>query len=120
MTSVMFVDDEEDLVDLFERLLESKGYNVPFVANSGKDAIEIYDNADIKPDIVIIDNYLGDMLGVDVVKYFLKGNPNIKALIASGDLSIGNVFDSLPNIVFLTKPFSLRNLVEEIEKLLSL
>jgi len=118
MTSLMFVDDEEDLVDLFKRLLENKGYNVPFVANSGKEAIEIYDKADIKPDIIIIDNYLGDILGIDVIKYILKENSDIKGLIASGDLSIGQSSNFSPNIGFLTKPFSVKILIKEIEKLL--
>jgi DNA-binding response OmpR family regulator len=61
-TSVLVVDDEEGLADLFTAILE-KEYDVR-TANSGPDALEIVDDA---VDVVLLDRRMPDVSGDEVL-----------------------------------------------------
>lgn len=106
-TTVLIVDDEEDIVSFIRDALEDEGYDV-LTAGSGAEALN---QAEKKPHLVLLDVMLGDMDGFEVCQglrpklqgpiIFLSAcqeeSDRIKGLVVGGD-------------DYLVKPFSLSEL----------
>jgi len=60
--TVLFVDDEDMIIEVAEELLDALGYKV-LIARSGKEAIEIYEENKERIDMVILDMIMPDMSG---------------------------------------------------------
>ena len=72
-----------------------------------------------KPSLIFLDNKLPDGYGVDFITYVKKKYPKIKIIMISGfgtarDIALENGAD-----VFLEKPFSLDNVNQAIDQVLS-
>lgn len=115
--SVAIVDDEVQLVRTYELLFEKRGIPMAFTAYDGDEAIEKFSRADPKPGIVIIDNRLPSMSGIDVMKAILTIEPRTKVVFISGDES--SMRESLDTgaTVFMKKPASIKEITETINKL---
>jgi PAS domain S-box-containing protein len=81
--TILFVEDEELLLDMVHLMLEFKGYTV-LVAKSGNEAIEIYKQHKQKISVVLTDLGLPGMTGMDEFKKLKEVTPNIKIIFASG------------------------------------
>jgi len=62
---VLVVDDEKNILKLYQAELEDEGYTV-VTANSGKEAIEVFEKEN--PDIVTLDILMPDMDGIQVLR----------------------------------------------------
>ena len=60
--TILFVDDEEIIRDVGEKILNEMGYEV-ILAGSGREAIEIYEKEKSRIDLVILDLIMPDMGG---------------------------------------------------------
>ena len=116
MASILLVDDEESIIDFISYNLEVRGHRVQ-VARAGMEAVGIA--AESRPDLVILDIMLPDIDGFEV----------LKRLKAAGDVSVLmlSALDSVPDKVlglelgaddYLTKPFSVRELLARVKALL--
>jgi CheY-like chemotaxis protein len=84
MIKVLMADDDYTMVSLLKTLLDMDGYQVTTLMDKTGDILENIRVA--KPDFLLIDIYLGDRNGMDVVRQIrqtpdLKG---IKIIMASG------------------------------------
>ena len=70
-TTVLIIEDEQDMANLIRDRLEEEGYQTD-VAYTGAEAIK--ELRDKKPDIVTLDVYLPDINGLNILKD-LKSNP---------------------------------------------
>ena len=113
---VLFVDDDQMVLEIGSLMLQKLGYNV-ITASKGQVAIEIFKK--IKVAFVILDMRMPGMNGDEICRQLKKIKPKTKILLVSGyrggysekDLiRIG--FDG-----FLQKPFDLKQLSEKIEDL---
>jgi CheY-like chemotaxis protein len=112
--AVLFVDDEEMVLEVGSLMLQKLGYSV-LTASNGHEAIEIL--KENKVAFVILDMRLPGMNGYEIYQQLKKIRPKVKILLASGYtgdqsetglISIG--FDG-----FIQKPFNLKQLSEKIE-----
>jgi CheY-like chemotaxis protein len=117
--TVLFVDDEEMLLEVGSLMLQRLGYNVLSTSN-GQEAIEIFKRNEI--DVVILDMRMPGMNGDEVCRQLKKIKPKIKIILASGyvkfyseDFLIDCGFDDI-----IDKPFTIEHLSEKIENILSL
>ena len=69
---VLIIDDDQMIVDVWSLTLKENGYEVITAAN-GKDGINQTKNQ--RPDLVLLDEIMPDMLGNDVLQT-LKGDPS--------------------------------------------
>ena len=76
---VLLVDDEQSIMEIFRQVLVKGGYEV-ITASNGKDAIS--KAAEVKPDIILLDQILPDISGNDVLK-------TIKADDATKNIPVG-------------------------------
>jgi two-component system phosphate regulon response regulator PhoB len=117
--NVLIVDDERDLVHVLEFNLRQAGYETTS-AYDGEEAL-----AKVRqktPDLVILDLMLPDVPGTEVCRQ-LKSNPRTKAvpvimLTARGEEVDRVVGFELGADDFVTKPFSVRELVLRIKAVL--
>ena len=117
MTSIMVVDDEVFIVDLYRDILKLKGYEVIATAYDGDEAVQKYKAMEHQPDIVILDHRMPNKDGIETMADILAINKDAKVLFVSADIMIEK--DALKNGAkgFLPKPFRMDELVEYIEKL---
>ena len=66
-STILVVDDEKHILSFYENLLGIYGVNV-LKAYSGQEAFEIFDREQKNIDLVIMDYYLSDSNGVDVIQ----------------------------------------------------
>jgi len=84
---VLFMDDEEDVINAARQMLKQIGYEVK-IAKTGTEAIELYRKANETEecfDAVILDLTIpGDMGGKEAIKKLLEIDPEVKAIVSSG------------------------------------
>ncbi|MCH8841463.1 MAG: PAS domain S-box protein [SAR324 cluster bacterium] len=117
--TILFVDDEEDIAIGMRRTLEKLGYNV-LSANSGDDALEIYEKYMDKVDLVILDVIMPGMGGGDVFDKLKALNSDVKVLLSSGyslDGPAQLIMDRGCN-AFIQKPFVSATLSEKLHEVM--
>ena len=117
--TILFVDDEDMIIEVAQGVVESLGYNV-LTARGGKEAIEVYKNNQHKIDMVILDMIMPQMDGGEVFDKLKKINPDIKALLSSGYSINGQATEILDRGCngFIQKPFNMADLSKKIREIL--
>lgn len=105
---IVCVDDQMGIRSLLKEILRDD-YNVK-VAGSGKEALSVLKY--FNPHIVMLDMYLGDMQGIEVLHQIRKLNIDTKVIIMSGlmEKEIKAQLDILKPEYILKKPFDIFNL----------
>ena len=117
--TVLFVDDDDMVIEGCGEMLTKMGYNV-LIARNGKDALEIYKENQNKIDIVIIDMIMPIMNGGETYDRLKKMYPDIKVLLSSGHSVNGQATEILERGCngFIQKPFTIEVLSEKIREIL--
>ena len=117
--TVLFVDDEDMIIEVAEELFEQLGYKV-LTARSGKEAIEIYEKNKKKIDIVLLDMIMPDMTGGDTYDKLKEISPDIKTLLASGYSINGQATEIMDRGCngFIQKPFKMKELSRKLREIL--
>ncbi len=118
--TVLFVDDEEMIIEVGKPMLEELGYDV-LVARGGKEAIKVYEINKGKIDLVILDMVMPEINAGDVYSVLKKINPKVKTLLSSG-YSLNEQADKLIENGcngFIQKPFNLKRLSGQIKDVLN-
>ena len=114
---ILVVDDEPNIVLSLEFLLGQEGYEVA-VARNGDEALARAD--ELGPDLVLLDVMLPSMDGFEVCRRLRSRDPAPKVILLTAR---GRSADRLRGLdlgadLYLTKPFSTRQLMAEIRHLL--
>ena len=106
MNTVLVIDDEKGIREVLKDILEDEGYRVR-TAEDGIEGLELM--KDDRIDLVILDVWLPNMGGIDVLKEIKSRNSNAEVIIISGhaniDLAVKAV--KLGAFDFIEKPLSL-------------
>ncbi len=78
---ILVIDDEKDLIHLFEKALTHEGYTV-LTALDGISGLKIVKEK--KPDIVLLDLKMPKMDGIEVLRHIKKIDKNIVVIIITG------------------------------------
>lgn len=111
-TTIIIIDDEEDLCFLLSRMLSSQGFQVitSFTLNEGMKAVE---NA--TPDWVILDNNLPDGLGWEQSSRILAMSPSVQLInISANPDSTKHVTDR--RVHHLIKPIDASSIMKVIQE----
>ena len=116
MKSVIIIDDDEDIVQVFSYLLEQKHIKVVGKGYSGKDAVELYEKEN--PDIVFLDVMMPDGNGIYAIKKIKEINPNAKIVaVTADDRSLTQEkLEKLDIYAISHKPFDIKKIIQLIEK----
>ena len=114
--AVLLVEDEATVRTFAARALRLCGYSV-LVAESGERALEIAQNPTVKLDLFVTDVVMPGRDGPSWVREALQTRPHIRIIFMSGYAEDKLTADqsSVPNLIFLAKPFSLTQLAFAVE-----
>jgi len=84
---VLFIDDEDVLADMGKAILERLGYHVT-VRKSSLEALETFQNQPNQFDVVITDQTMPGMTGIDLARRMLQIRPDIPIILCTGYSSI--------------------------------
>ena len=115
MTSVLIVDDELFIVELYRDILQLRGYKVMGTAFDGEEAVRRYTSSNEKPDIIIMDHRMPVMNGVEATKEIMRMNPTQKVIFVSADVLVEKEAREAGATAFLPKPFRMDDLIEKME-----
>ncbi len=105
VTSILLVDDEEDIRDVLDIALRDKGYTV-YTAQDGKEALEIFEKR--RPPVILTDIKMPGMDGIELLKIIKRENPETEVIMITGHGDMGLAVESLKNEAtdFITKPIN--------------
>ena len=118
--TVLFVDDEDMIIEVAGELFEQLGYKV-LTAGSGREAIETYEKNKEKIDIVLLDMIMPDMSGGETYDKLKEINPDIKVLLASGYSMNGTATEIMDRGCngFIQKPFKMKEFSQKLREILN-
>jgi PAS domain S-box-containing protein len=117
--TILFVDDEDMIIQVGQDMIESLGYEV-LIAENGKEAVEIYEKNMEKIDMVMLDIIMPVMDGGETYDKLKEINPDIKVLLSSGYGINGQATEIMDRGCngFIQKPFNMRALSKKIGDIL--
>lgn len=112
---ILIAEDEENILNLLERLLKKNGY-LTYVANNGKKALEIAKSKEI--DIVITDIRMPEMDGITLIKEIKKMDPCIEVIVMTAFASVDTAIEAVRIGArdYIKKPFDIDEVINAIEK----
>ena len=117
--SVLIVDDEESVVDMLRKVLESAGYNVTTSVKSDV-ALEIFQANPDKFDLVITDMTMPRMTGDKLAARLLNLRPDLPIILISGFSASMN--DNLAKKIgirrYMMKPINSENIIGTVRAVL--
>jgi CheY-like chemotaxis protein len=114
---ILVVDDDKIVGSFITELLSSQDY-VPVLKTGSFDALDHYSENYLKYDAVIVDQIMPGMLGSELVAKMMDIDPNLNAIICSGDIENVDI-DSVPqDVAVLPKPINLSDFFQELDNLI--
>ncbi len=114
---ILLVEDEAPVRAFASRALRLRGYTV-IEAESAEEALKTLEDETLTVDVFVTDVIMPGMDGPSWVKKALIARPDVKVVFVSGyakEDAVGNQA-SVPNSVFLPKPFSLSDLTKTVQR----
>lgn len=118
--TVLVVEDEQDMLNVLERILLQQGYKV-LKATDGEMALEVYRCHYQTIDAVLLDIGLPKVSGRDVFLEIKNDNPDVKIIVASGYLEpeLKAQVDRAGVNHFLHKPYMLDEVVKAVQSVIA-
>ena len=120
MASILIIDDEKPILDFLKERLMGEGFNV-LTAIDGKEGMNLFNDNQI--DLVIIDIFMPDKNGFEIIIEMKRICPEIKIIAISG-IGLGMIEACLKTAKFsgaeyaFAKPLETRSLLTALYKLL--
>jgi YesN/AraC family two-component response regulator len=118
MKKILIVDDETLIREGLKITLELEGYEVE-IAEDGREAVRIVEI--FKPDVIVTDIIMPEKDGIELILELRSTKQDIKIIAISGGGRISakdhlRIASKLGANIILTKPFTAKELITEIEK----
>ena len=119
-STIMVVDDEQDMVDLIKTTLEAKGYGVQS-AYSGQEAFNLL--GEQRPDLILLDIFMPQMDGLEVL-VLLRENPDtasIPVILLTTQMEYKDILEGyqMGTNYYIPKPFTKNQLLDGISSILN-
>jgi len=119
MATALIVDDASFMRGSLKFIVESAGHEVVGTAKDGREALELYKK--LKPDLVTLDILMDEMDGFTALKAIMVMDPAAKVIMvtALGQEEKQAEARKLGAVGYIRKPFTMKEVSEEIEKVLT-
>lgn len=115
---IAIVEDEKDLVKVYQKAFARKGIEICFVAFDGIEAVRLYVACSPKPHSVLMDYRMPIMNGIDAMKEILKIDPEARVIFLSADIAVREEAMKAGAFTFLKKPASLKDILDAVQRAL--
>lgn len=118
MKTILLVDDEQDIVEFVRYNLQKENFTV-LTAKNGKEALV---QAQLKPDLVLLDVMMPELDGIEVLKH-LKKNPQTEHIPVIFLTAKGSEIDEVIGLElgaddYIIKPISILKLIARVKNVL--
>ncbi len=115
MTRILLAEDETAMREYLTRALEKSGYEVVAV-DRGTEALPHLEHEHF--DLLLTDIVMPEMDGIELARHCSKVSPATEVMFITGFSAVAlRAGQTMPNAKVLSKPFHLRDLVLEVERL---
>ncbi|MEW6136972.1 MAG: response regulator [Thermodesulfobacteriota bacterium] len=115
MKTVLVVDDEKHIRELYRSELEDEGYGV-VLAESGKEALEVVDQH--PPDLIVLDIQMPGMDGIETLEKLLGQDRGIPIILNTAYSHYKDDFTTWGADAYVVKSSDMSKLKAEIKRLL--
>jgi len=117
---ILFVDDEPEITRMAGEMLGALGYT-PVVVNHGNDALRLFQSSSGQFDLVITDQVMPGMRGLELIQHLKVIQPDIPIILCTGfsETFAQQQAESLGIDAILMKPILMKNLSEVIRSALA-
>ena len=113
MIRVLVVDDDFKVASIHRDFVERiDGFEVAGEAHSGRHALAMI--GELQPDLVLLDIYLPDMSGIDVMRELQGSDVDVIAITAARDVATLRSAMRLGALHYLVKPFTFQTLRDKL------
>ena len=114
MAKILVIDDEAPILKLMAKSCEQQGHQVTAVQTGREGMASLEANT---PDLMIVDLFIGDMNGLEIIKQCSEQHPDVQIVMVTGHGSIESAVEAmrLGAFDYLTKPFELSDLLRTVE-----
>ncbi len=111
---ILIIEDEKDVAEICAKHLRVSGYEV-VIAFNGLEGLEILDK--MSPDLILLDLGMPKMDGIEFYHRICTdgGYPKYPVLVLTGQMNFEKLFREVSVDGFMTKPFSIDRLLNEVE-----
>ena len=115
--TVLVVEDDPDLCEVFCEVLEAAGYHV-ITARDGREALAYLKAARIRPHLILLDVRMPNMDGVEFRKHqiALAGAASIPVVVTSADGNVHELLEEMKAQAYLPKPVGRSELVSTVSR----
>ncbi|NQT63012.1 MAG: PAS domain S-box protein, partial [Candidatus Marinimicrobia bacterium] len=116
--SILLVDDEESIRSVTQIILARKGFKVDS-ASDGTQALELFKANPGKYDLIVTDQSMPKMSGVELTKAIRSTKSDIPIMLSTGQLGVEDEtdFKDIGITAFIQKPWTAVELIERIREL---
>jgi two-component system, cell cycle response regulator CpdR len=115
MTRILLAEDEQAMREYLARALEKSGYEVVAV-DRGTEAAPLLENEHF--DLLLTDIVMPEMDGIELARHCARVSPKTEVMFITGFSGVAlRAGQSMPQAKVLSKPFHLKDLVLEVERL---
>lgn len=107
---VLVIDDEDFIRDLYRDVFESRGMTV-FSAQSGEEALKVFQSMKHRPDVIIMDHRMPGKDGIETTRELLRIDPSVPIIFSSADETVREQALEAGAVSFWAKPFPVGMLV---------
>ncbi|MDX3901303.1 MAG: response regulator [Sphingobium sp.] len=115
MIRILLAEDDESMRHYLARALERQGYEVVSVA-TGAQAVPLIDSD--RFDLLLTDIVMPEMDGIELAQHAATAAPDMRVMFITGFAAVTlKAGKAVPQAKVLSKPFHLRDLVLEVERM---
>lgn len=115
MIRILLAEDEQAMREYLARALEKSGYDVVSV-DRGTDAAPLLEESHF--DLLLTDIVMPEMDGIELARHCARVSPKTEVMFITGFSGVAlRAGQSMPQAKVLSKPFHLKDLVLEVERL---
>ncbi|MEM8934277.1 MAG: response regulator, partial [Acidobacteriota bacterium] len=115
---VLIVDDEPGVLESIAGVLDDEGYST-LTASNGVEGLELFEAE--RPDMVLLDIWLPDRDGLEVLRALRERDPEARVVMISGHGTVSTAVKAIKMGAhhYLEKPVSYEQLVETVDSVLT-
>lgn len=113
---LMIVDDDRLMIELLETIVSFHDIEIVGKALDGDAALEVYGKIDPPPDLILMDQRMPNMDGIECMREILKMNSSQKVVFISADADAMEDAMAAGACEFLTKPCRVSDIIGAINR----
>jgi DNA-binding response OmpR family regulator len=114
---IVLVDDDPGILKIYRNALTYFGFNVLATMSDGKEIVDKIDSMPIRPQVVILDERMPGMSGVEACKIIHANHADISIIFVSADSTAEKEALKAGASFFFKKPVSILQLARAIESI---